>query len=244
MKYRIEEEEVIKVPVPQDTETYKAIPNARLIELVKEQTRLFGFEISDTVYRLGQNGNQMSAIYTLTTKDTDLSMMLGFYNSYNKTRRFAIGAGGIVNICYNGMISADFTSIRKHQGSIKDDLEYMIFQALKTVKPQFEELQEFKHTMQETIIPDVSVIHELIGEMFLTEDLLTTTQISALANKIQHPDETLFPLMEDGKLLKGASMWNFYNQVTEIYRDELPINFVDKHVGLHKYINDKAAILV
>lgn len=240
MKHVITEADVISVPVPSSTKSYKAIPNAQIIDLVKTHSRNLGYEISDATYRLNSTGQQMSAIYRLTTEDDYFKMMLGFYNSYDKSRRLGAGAGVSVNICDNGMILADFVTMRKHSGYIQDELDFLIYNAINSVRPQLSEAKKNKEFFEKIVIPDMGLVHELIGEMFLSEDLLKATQLTELSRKMEDPDNH-FRLLEKGKLIEGKTAWDYYNSCTEVFKSELPIEFVDKHIDFHQYMKNKFA---
>lgn len=238
MKHSVTEMDVISVPVPSSTDSYAAIANQLIVELVKEHSRRLDFEISEAVYRLSRNGNQMSALYKLATQDDEMSMMLGFYNSYDKSRRFAVGSGALVNICTNGMILAEFQSIRKHSGRLADELDFMIYNAIRQVRPQFEKAQEEKKFFQDKPIEDIRVVHELVGEMFMTEDLLPAFQLTALQKGMQDPDNH-FRIVDNKEIIEGKSAWDYYNLVTEAYKSAPAIDFVDRHVRFHKYMKSK-----
>ena len=238
MRHVVEEKEVVSVPVPESTKTYKAVSNAQVINLVKDHTRRFGYEISETQYRMNRGGNQMSGIYKLNTEDPEMSMMLGFYNSYDKSKTFGIGSGALVNICYNGMIMADFVTMRKHMGSINDELDFMIFNAVRSVAEQFEKSQEEKLFFMSKPIEDMDTLHQLIGEMYLTEEILAATQLSALSKNISNPDNH-FHIIDNKQIVEGKTMWDMYNLVTESYKSETAIEFVDKHVKFHNYMKSK-----
>lgn len=238
MRHRVEEYEVLSVPVPKDTETYRAVPNAQIINMVKGHTQKLGFEISETCYRMNQGGNQMSGIYKLKTPDDEMSMMLGFYNSYNKTRRFGIGTGALVNICYNGMIMAEYTLMRKHTGRINELLEEMILNAITSVTSEFDRAQKEKKRFIEQPIESLDQVHELVGELYLTEQILAANQLSALRKSIQDP-ENYFRILDNNKLIPGKSMWDMYNLVTESFKNEPAIDFVDKHVDFHLFMENK-----
>jgi hypothetical protein len=238
MRHVVDELKVISVPVPKDTETYRAVPHSQIISLVKEHSQKFGYQISDTRYRMNRDGRVMSGLYKLETGDKEMSMMLGFYNSYDKSKRFGIGSGAIVNICYNGMIMAEYSMMRKHTGTIKEEMDEMIYNAILSVRPQFEEAQEEKLFFSQQPVDDISQVYELIGELYLTEDLLAANQLSALKRAASDPNN-YFRVLNENKLIPGVNMWNMYNLVTEVYKNETAVEFVDKHVGFHSFMKDK-----
>lgn len=238
MKHLVEENEVISVPVPKSTKSYRAVSNAQIISLIKEHSQRLGYEISEKQYRMNRGGNQMSGLYKLETEDQEMSMMIGFYNSYDKSRRFGIGSGALVNICSNGLIMAEFVNMKKHMGNINEHLDFMIFDAIRNVKSQFEKAQEEKRFFQEKPIEHIEVIHKLIGEMYLTENLLAARQLSALSESIGDVSNH-FHILKDGELVEGKTMWDMYNLVTESYKKEPAFEFVDKHVKFHKYMKSK-----
>jgi hypothetical protein len=238
MKHRVTEFDVISIPVPPSTDTYVAVPNSMIINMVRECLHGSNFIVDDVIYRTNGTSTQMSALYKLKTPDNELSQMLGFYNSYDKTRPFGIGGGTFVNICLNGMIAAEFKAMRKHTGNIKGELQRMIESAVNDVTPNFERASKEKKYFQNQPIEDISVIHELVGEMFMTENLLQTTQITELRRQLSSEKNT-FRMIDNASLLPNANAWQFYNSCTEVFKSELPINFVDKHIDFHNFMKNK-----
>lgn len=238
MKHVVEEIDVVRVPVPGDTRTYKSVSNASIINAVKEEVQNFGYQISEKQYRLNRGGSQMSGIYKLETDDPEMSMMVGFFNSYDKTRRFGIGSGALVNVCFNGLIMADFVTMRKHTGNIREEMYTIIYNAVKSIAPQWDKAKEEKKFFSGIPIDHIDVVHELIGEMYLSEKILTSNQLSALSKSLSDT-ENPFHLIDNKELVEGKTAWDMYNLVTESYKSETSIAFVDKHVKFHNYMKNK-----
>ncbi len=237
VSHEISEEELINIPVPDSTDTYVSIPNKLIIDTLDTILSANNHVITKKIYRVGRLGKQMSFLYMIASNDSDLSMMLGGYNSYDKSRRFAIATGAVVNVCINGMINSEFQSIRKHTGRIKEDLYYLISDAVLKVRENYDKAQkEMKQMRDFKISPEI--VYELIGEMVVSEELLTYRQI-ALVQK-EFISNANFKLFEENKrFVKGKSMWDFYNCVTESYKNEPAIGFMEKHRRFHGYVKKK-----
>ena len=72
------------VPVPEDTDTWKAVPYPRLIEEVKLHIPRFGLAVEDERYALARDGNQMFGVLTCQNGHvSDWGLAIGIRSSYD-----------------------------------------------------------------------------------------------------------------------------------------------------------------
>jgi len=93
--------------------------------LVYEEAKDRNFQITGT----NPSKTEFIALYTLNDPIDGLSRMIGYRNSTNKKWAVGFVAGALVMICANGMISGDIITIRRHTGSIVEDLRLIVKQA-------------------------------------------------------------------------------------------------------------------
>jgi hypothetical protein len=122
----VTKEQLYQVAVPQTTNTYKAISNKELIQTALTMIQDHSYEVKDESYKSNQNMSQMTGTISIKTDDREQGMAVGFINSYDKSRRIGIMAGGTIWICLNGMFNSEFSEVRKHVGNIQFEIEDII----------------------------------------------------------------------------------------------------------------------
>jgi hypothetical protein len=222
-------EELYRVRVPQETSTYKPISNKVLIDSVREIAHGFGHTITNELYRTNNAMTQMTGLLTIPTDDKEQGMSIGLLNSYDKSKKVGIGAGSVVFLCLNGVFNAEFKEVRKHQGSIQDDLEDIIKGQLMEMENRHNKLIKFREDIKKLFVSRQDVAH-LLGEMYLN-DIVRVTQLSKIKEG----------MIKDTKGIFGeqVSLWRVYNWVTESLKSEHPSSLFDAHVDFHKFIEQK-----
>jgi len=225
----VTQQELFQVRVPQETSTYKPISNRILIETVKEIAHGFGHTITNELYRTNNAMTQMTGLLTIPTDDKEQGMSIGLLNSYDKSKKVGVGTGSCVFVCTNGMFNADFTEIRKHQGTIQQDLEDIIKGQLMQMAERHNKLVQFREDIKKLFVSRQDVAH-LLGEMYLN-DIVRVTQLTKIKEGMVKDTKGIFG--------EQVSLWRVYNWVTESLKSEHPSSLFDAHVDFHKFIEQK-----
>lgn len=206
---------------------YQAISHISVIDNIKEELSKKNLSISKEIYKAGRYGRQLVGSILIDGEENNgIAPGVHFINSYDKSRRLQILSGCIVVICSNGLIrgQADYRDIRKHVGSISNDLDNMIYNAVNGLE---EELRYFVNRKGELQTYDVSkrLQAELVGRLFMQEKIFTTTQLSAFKR-----------ITEDTKnIFNDKTSWDFYNNITEVLKLSHPIDYVQKHIAFDEF---------
>jgi hypothetical protein len=233
--YKVTAADVIRVSPPDDTRTYKRITNMQLIDSVRKHISNAGLTIRAEGYMLGMAEQIAIGKYAIADgSGNGMEMVIGWMNSYNKTKSLRIGAGANVLICSNGMFSADFTSFRKHTGSIQDDLDELIVRAVGEAETQFLQLSVDKSKMESVWFSEDALPH-LLGEIYFKEELVKAHQVSLLRKNLTESKNFRIVAPEE------HTLWNLYSQVTEVLKFETPQSYVQAHIDTHKYFMKKVA---
>lgn len=234
MIHQVSAEDFLYHELPQPTHSYKPVSNALINQIIYEEAKHRQYQITGKGFRANPSRTEFIAMFTLDNPKNGLSRMIGYRNSTNKKWAVGFVAGALVMICSNGMISGDVITIRRHTGSITDDLHTIVKQAFDEITPRFTSLLNETAFLHEKLIQQPDAL-EIVSELFLSKEMLTVTQISKLKEKFfadpnfsipQDPD-TFFPA------------WNLYNQITEAMKHGAPGNFFDQHIALHDYFLQK-----
>lgn len=135
-------------------------------------------------------------------------------------------------ICSNGCIGGDMVSFRrKHTGTIQEELADKAKEAIKSMKDGFSKL-----VLEIDIMKDFELTAkqkaEIMGVMYFEEDMVTPNQLSVIRKE-----------MKDSEHFKGDSLWDLYNNVTESFKSSHPLNHIEDHVKLHKFMSNIAGIV-
>ena len=127
--------DLASVSVPDDTDTWKAVPYPRLLEEVKLHLPRFGLTIEREQYALARDGNQMFGV--IDTKnghpDSDWGMAIGIRSSYDRSLAVDLVAGARVFVCDNLSFHGESQATRKHTVNIWRDLPSLIYDMLAAV---------------------------------------------------------------------------------------------------------------
>ncbi len=217
-------EDLNKIQSPDKTATYIPILHKDLAELVLEEGDKHGFKIRNTDYSIAKEGNIMRGIFAFIGDDPAMDMQVGILNSYDKSKKVTIGLGSQVIICQNGMVSADYTMKRKHTGSVEDDIKYMIREGMKNLYDEYRRNIQVRNKLFEIGVSK-SKYAELIGRMFIEENIITPTQLGIVKREFK-----------ESKLFPEPTAWSMYNHVTQALKFGHPANYIDQHIGLHKFM--------
>lgn len=213
-------------PVP--TRTYTPISHRQMIERVHNQCENLGIQIIDKKYNTNRDLSQMTAKYTLNIGDDQMGAMIGFQNSYNKTlsAKFAIGAS--VFICSNGMVTGDHVFKTKHQGHADWELDRFIISAVDASRAKFEDTIKLRDNFKQINFSDNS-LYELVGKLFLEEEILRMNQLSLIQREFRNPTH-------DYGVSKN-NLWNIYNLGTyAIEKQSHPTLYLKQHAELTQFM--------
>ena len=217
-------EDLERIEYPVKTDTYVPILHKDLVELVLEQSDKQGFRVRNTDYQIAKHGNIMRGIFAFIGEDPEMDMQVGILNSYDKSKTVTVGLGSQVFICQNGMVSADYTMKRKHTGSVKEDINYLIAENLKKLHDEYERNIEVREALRDIEVSK-SLYAELVGRMFLQEDIITSTQLNIIKREFEHSE--LFP---------EPTAWSMYNHANHALKSGHPADYINQHVNLHDFM--------
>jgi len=222
-------EELILVPLPLSSRTYKPVSHKQLIDLTYEGLDKSGFTIKKEQFLGNSNGQIMTAYFDLDwIEDKEMGVRVAFQNSYNKkvTVKFAIG--GSVFVCENGCIRGDAGAFkRKHTGDVQTFAPSKIEEYLKSVGDNFQKLVVDKEKMK-LIEMTKKTTAELIGDLYLNEDLIQETQVAIIKKELEFPTHNYNA---------PNSLWEAYNYITFANKNIHASKYIDTHTQLHSYID-------
>jgi hypothetical protein len=224
--------DVLAVPVPEATDTWKPVAYGDAIDFVKDTalTRL-GLDLKSESYGLNKNGSQLFARFTFDAGDERQGLAIGLRQSYNKSLANGLAAGGNVFVCDNLCFDGDaFKVIRKNTVNVWTDFRRLVIEQVDTALVSYGNLTDQIDRMR--AIP----CHEQRGYALLGvaigKGLLTPNQSSVAFgdwHTARHED------------FADRNLWSLYNCVTEGLKKGGPGSLLDRHAEAHSFFTELAA---
>ncbi len=212
--------EVLSVPVPDQTESYLPISNKHLIDSVKDHLNSNGLSVCNEQYELSKNGLQMFGSMSISTNTTDSVMVkeFGFRNSYDKTLPVGFVSGSKVLVCSNLMFKGDIILMRKHTLNVYEDFEKLLTQAVSGINTQFNSILNEYEKMNRIPVSDTVAAH-LTGEMYF-KNKIKDTHVAIIRREWNdtYKNKTAWDFCQcTTEALKKHSVRNGMNLITQSY---------------------------
>lgn len=224
---------LIKTPIPKATKSYSPVPHKEMINMTLEEIDKQGLSVTSEHYNIARDGRQGMGWYEVCSpdKDDEMTIRIGWHNSYDKSMpvRWAIGAH--IFICGNGMVVGDIGAFkRKHTGGVLQEYLEQVHTYVSKTGEMFEGLKRDRDRMKE-IEMSKRVQSELLGRMFFEESLITATQVGIIKKEMENPSY--------GDYGAPGSVWELYNHCTVAFKEEHPQLFLDRHIKHHKFFKEE-----
>ena len=221
-------EYLLQVPVPDETATYKPVSHGELIRVTLESIENCGFELVKEVYTYRKEGLVANGKYLLKYgSDPDMSLMIAWQNSYDKSLSLKFAVGCWVYICENGCVSGDMGAFRsKHVGDVQTVSPALLREYICKAGSQFDTMVVQKEAMKQIQIT-AKERASLLGVLYIDKKLITSTQLNQIKEIIEHP------VYEYGA---PGTVWEIYNYITEALKNISPQYWLSAQVNIHKFI--------
>jgi len=223
--------------LPNHGKTYTVVSHKSVIDNTLQLLKDSGFTIQKEIYRANMNANVAQGIYHIYPTQTvdqqiitekDLGMMFAWTNSYDKSTRFQCAVGAYVAVCYNGMIAGDMMNFkRKHTGSADYDVKVHLADQIKNGEKYYKRILQDKESMKLTEL-DCADQAELVGRLFIEEDLLDSQQISCIKSEM---NKSSYDYGTDDN-----NAWTFYNHVTHALKKAHPRDWLSDQQNFHDFM--------
>jgi len=220
--------------VPQRSETYTPISNTYLHGIVIEESTKEGLALIDYQFKASTNGEIMIGTYRFESKYPDLNMMIGWRNSYDKSRTAVMCSGSKVHICENGFVFSDEQFVRKHTSNVDEMILPILLAQIKLVQTNMYQSADFAHNLKQ-VIESPEYIYGMLGNLYMDE-VLSSTQLSKVKEEY-HGEHSFNYNVEINNL------YNIYNLCTLSLKSEHPSTYFNKHQRLQVFFQEQLAFL-
>lgn len=220
-------EELLSVQVPRDTDTYSAVSHRSIIEVMQEELDKHNLISVSEKYNSNSKGTQVIGYMDIRRPDNeDLGMRVAFRNSYDKSMSVAFTAGSVVWICGNGMVSGELQYLRRHTGTVNQELHFKINNTINQLDDHFTTMLQHSEQMK-NISLDKDEMAKLLGRMFFQENLITPTQLNIIKKEFEESQFESF---------REDNLWSLYNHVTFSLKEAHPLTYMRQHKDLHQFV--------
>ena len=219
------------IPVPAETASYKPVSHYQLADklLTVSQDLLKGFELCNERYAVNREGKQFFGMLNFKGEHPDMGMCLAFRNSYDRSMSIGFAIGAQVFCCDNLALNGDITIMRKHTINVWSDLEQLFVTTIYNSRGNYMKLIDDSELMAKIILDDDAAFR-LLGLLY-GHDIIGPRQMVDVRELWNKPDHDEFA---------GRNLWSFYNNCTQAMKSTPPIQFMDRHLELHKALQQYA----
>tara|TARA_R110002126_G_scaffold162967_1_gene310868 strand:+ start:649 stop:1557 length:909 start_codon:yes stop_codon:yes gene_type:complete len=224
-------------PLPNHGKSYTVISHKDVIDNTKILLKNSGFTIRKEIYRASMNAQVAQGVYhiyptktknDLINNESELGMMFAWTNSYNKSVRFQCAIGAYVAVCSNGMMCGDMMNFkRKHTGSADHDMVVQLSNQIKNAEKHYVRILNDKEALKKISLTKRQQ-SELLGRLFIDEEIITSSQISCVRKEIKKPTYD-YNCNDD-------NAWAFYNHVTHSLKLSPPRDWMQDSQNFHDFM--------
>ena len=224
-------------PLPNHGKSYTVISHKDVIDNTKILLENSGFTIRKEIYRANMNAQVAQGVYhiyptktknDLINNESELGMMFAWTNSYNKSVRFQCAIGAYVAVCSNGMMCGDMMNFkRKHTGSADHDMVVQLSNQIKNAEKHYVRILNDKEALKKISLTKRQQ-SELLGRLFIDEEIITSSQISCVRKEIKKPTYD-YNCNDD-------NAWAFYNHVTHSLKLSPPRDWMQDSQNFHDFM--------
>jgi hypothetical protein len=212
---KINRDDLLHLPIPQPTSTFKPIPHHEVVQALVETLGFRHIAVVRDQYAATTDGMKMFGVMDLETGFTGCRFSIGLRNAHDKSMRLALTCGYRVLVCDNLAFSGEFTPLMaKHSKnfSLLDSLAI----GVDRMQRNFEPMRKQVEAWQETQISDDQA-KLLIYRAFIEGDLEIPRHLAKDVHR-----EYFNPTLPD---FVPRCMWSLENAFTAALKSLDPIPF-------------------
>lgn len=218
---------LFNVAIPAKTESYSPVSHRDIFNATYEQLDRHNLIVESEGFNANRMGTEVIGYLDIKHPDLiNMGMRLAFRNSYDKSMSVAFAAGSVVWICGNGMVSGEIQYIRKHTGTVVQELNTKIVTTINQLDNHFQKVIRQSEQLH-NIEMSKEQYAELIGRLFIIDKVVIPTQLNIISREIDEPS------FED---FRDMNAWSLYNHVTYSLKESHPTTYLQQHTEFHSFM--------
>lgn len=218
------------IPLPVYTgNTYTVIAHDVVIQLMEHELQSKGLDIIDSYYKSVRGGNVASGVYHIKyQEDPEIGLMIGWLNSYDKSKKFSCTVGGYNKLYENYYFPGDISVWnRKHTGSADQEAMDQIKHQISLIDQYYQNITNDRKLMQNYPV-NSQLRGSVLGYLYFERRILSTDQASRIKQLMQDPTVPV-PL---------NNMWDLYNYITMGIKDFNPNLWIQTQTKIRNVITN------
>jgi len=229
----ITRKQAMDLEVPKATLSYCPISNEEVLNNALEQLDKHNFKLKSEFHKTDGSKQKFVGAFIVSGGNSEMDIMFGYKNSYDKSMSAAFAMGSNILICSNSVVTGEVSMIRKHTGTANKDLKIGIREGVKRLGDNFISIEK---QLQEMKSKEVTkrIQSELIGRLFLEEETITAQQLSIIKKELK---------IESFNYGVKSSMYNLYQAVTHSMKVSHPRTYLKNHIDAHSFFVGASGII-
>lgn len=219
---RLERSQLVSVPTPEGTNTWRPVPHAKFVNEVEAALTSRNLRVVKEEH--GVNKEQYFGLLTVQNghNSKDYSWVVGLRNSHNKTLPAGLVVGSQVFVCDNLAFSGEIQVSRKHTPHILYHLPYLIQNAIKELISKWASQDQRIERYKSMYLP-VEHAHNLVVKA-LQDGAVCATGVPEVLKEYHQPTHEEF---------QPRTMWSLFNAFTHTLKGSSPLILQKRTIVLH-----------
>ena len=224
---RMNRGDLLGLPLPEETDTFKPISHYFLVQAIEEALAFRHINITREEFAVTPDGMKFFAVLQVNAQYEGVNFAIGLRNSNDKSMRLGIVAGYKVTVCDNLSFAGEYKPmLAKHSKNL--DLIESVSTAVDRLQRGWKPIREmidFKRNHQLTDSKARDMLYQLFTTGKLPISLFRTT----------HKEFFIAPSYDE---FRPKTLWSLENAVTTSIKKLNPISQYDNTAKLGKFINE------
>jgi hypothetical protein len=207
---KITYDELMQVPTPEATDSFKPIPHHSIVDEITTTLALRQVSITAQEFAVTPDGNRFFGVLQVSLTRDDFAFSIGVRNSHNKSMRFGLCAGARIFVCDNLAFRGDFNPVlAKHTKNfdLKDAVALGVDKIHRQFDPFAKQIDQWK----------ARAVSDLEAKAFFYDLFLVEEKFSAKLMPTAHS----FYFGE--KHIRKGTAWAIHNSMTSTFGTLEPV---------------------
>jgi hypothetical protein len=231
---QIDRNQLLSIGTPDATSSYCPISNYEIVNTALEELDRQGFRLKSEFHKTDSSMSKFVGGFIVSGGDSEMDLMFGYKNSYDKSMSAAYALGVSVMICSNSAVRGEEMMIRKHTGEANIVLKKAISEGITRLGDNFNYIKNDFNKLKEIDVTKKTMA-SLIGQLYLNEEIIKSHQLSILKKELE--EESYIYGVEN-------TAYNLYQDITHSLKNSHPTSFIKDHANLHRFFVNEFGLLV
>lgn len=224
---RMNRGELLGLPLPEETGTFKPVSHYFLVQAIEEALAFRHISITKEEFAVTLDGMKFFAVLQVNAQYEGVNFAIGLRNSNDKSMRLGVVAGYKVTVCDNLSFAGEYKPmLAKHSKNLDltESASIAVDRLQRGWKP-IREMIDFKRNYELSDTKARDMLYQLFTEARLPISLFRTT----------HKEFFIKPSYDE---FRPKTLWSLENAVTTSIKKLQPISQYENTAKLGKFITD------